>query len=68
MTYIVPNFGQYGYVQPKSKTNWVLMLLIGGMIAVMIFLIYKFFKEKEVVQKTQPESQDAHSTKQYHLV
>ena len=42
----IPNFGQYGFVQPKSWLNWQVVLVFIGIAGLITYLIY-IFKEKD---------------------
>ena len=44
----IPNFGQYGFVQPKSwLDNWQIVLVVLGILGGITYLILTVFKEKE---------------------
>lgn len=44
----IPNFGQYGFVQPKYwLNNWQIVLVVVGILGVITYLVLTVFKEKD---------------------
>ena len=44
----IPNFGQYGFVQPKNwLNNWQDVLVVLGILGGITYLVLAMFKEKD---------------------
>ena len=41
----IPNFGQYGYIQPKSWVNWKMLLGFASAVVFGYIIYFVFFKE-----------------------
>ena len=42
----IPNFGQYGYIQPKSWLNWKVLLGFAGAF-ILGYILYSVFSKEE---------------------
>ena len=42
----IPNFGQYGYIQPKSRLNWKVLLGFAGAF-ILGYILYSVFSKEE---------------------
>ncbi len=67
MEYVIPNFGQYGYIQPKNYFNWKFTLILIGIAAAIFFLVY-YFSTKKVKKANDEKDTDINNMPSFGVI